>query len=355
VLTYVPDNPAGYKVEMGNVGQHYFQWRYPHLGQPWAAPDPSMPLLYAANGVGSDHLEVWQYLVTGSAQITGNPIHPSYVAGESVAFSYRRSYDPTQSCLIVDSRRGDGQHRQLYQQPILPIGYSDSFQNTCLPDRLTYSDGAQPPPDMPGQGPQKANDYNPSVSPDGTKLVFVSDRDGAPQLYLMTANGHSYPQRLNMDGCLTQVPTWSPDGRTLYWEQQCSGGKYALMRGDLQYADEGASWASATLTNIRALTDQNADNRFPRVSPDGKRIAFTSNRDGNAEIYLMNVDGGAVTRLTNSAGDDEAASWSSNGSQLAFASNRDGDYEVYVMNTDGSGQSQLTNNDTVDRWVLWAQ
>jgi WD40 repeat protein len=355
VLTYVPDNPAGYKVEMGNVGQHYFQWRYPHLGQPWAAPDPSMPLLYAANGVGSDHLEVWQYLTTGSVQITGNPIHPSYVAGESVAFSYRRSYDPTQSCLLVDSRRGDGQHRQIYQQPILPLGYSDSFQNTCLPDRLTYSDGTQPPPGMPGQGAQKANDYNPSISPDGTKLVFVSDRDGAPQLYLMTANGNSYPQRLNMDGCLTQVPTWSPDGRTLYWEQQCSGGKYALMKGDLQYTDEGASWASATLTNIRALTDQGSDNRFPRVAPDGKRIAFTSYRDGNAEIYLMNADGSAVTRLTNSAGDDESASWSSNGSQLAFASNRDGDYEVYVMNTDGSGQSQLTNNGTVDRWTLWAQ
>lgn len=107
VLIYVPDNPAGYKVEMDNVGQHYFQWRYPHLGQPWAAPDPSMPLLYAANGINSDHFEVWQYLTTGSAQITGNPIHPSYVAGESVGFSFRRSYDPTQNCLITDSRRGE--------------------------------------------------------------------------------------------------------------------------------------------------------------------------------------------------------------------------------------------------------
>jgi hypothetical protein len=354
VLTYVPDNPAGYKVEMGNVGQHYFQWRYPHLGQPWAAPDPSMPLLYAANGINSDHLEVWQYLTTGSVQMTGNPLHPSHVIGESVAFSYRRSYDPTQNCLITDSRRGDGQHRQIYQQPILPIGFSDSFQNTCLPERLTYSDGT-PPPGTGFPGTQKANDYNPSMSPDGTKLVFVSDRDGAPQLYMMTANGNSYPQRLNMDGCLTQVPTWSPDGRTLYWEQQCNGGKYTIMRGDLQYSDDSANWVGATLTNIRALTDQNADNRFPRTAPDGKWLAFTSYRDGNAEIYKLNVESGTVTRLTNNAGDDEAASWSSNGGQLAFASNRDGDYEVYTMNGDGSGVTQLTNNDTVDRWVLWAQ
>ena len=216
---------------------------------------------------------------------------------------------------------------------------------------------------MPFQGTRPANDYNPSVSPDGTKLVFVSDRDGTPQLYLTTSNGSGFPQRLNMDGCLTQVPTWSPDGRTLFWEQQCSGGKYAIMRGDLQYSEDSASWASAALINVRALTDQGADNRYPRVSPDGKRIAFTSYRDGNAEIYLMSADGpstgsggaGAVTRLTNSAGDDEAASWSSNGGQLAFASNRDGDYDVFVMNADGGGQSQLTNNTGVDRWVLWAQ
>jgi hypothetical protein len=352
VLTYVPDNPAGYKVEMGNVGQHYFQWRYPHLGQPWAAPDPIMPLLYASNGLGGEQLQVWQYLVTGSVQLTGQALGSN---GESVAFSFRRSYDPTQNCIVLDSRRGDGQHRQLYQQPILPLGYSDSFQNTCLPERLIYSDGATPPPNMTNQGIQKANDYNPSVSPDGTKLVFVSDRDGTPQLYLTTANGSGFPQRLNFDGCLTQVPTWSPDGRALYWEQQCAGGKYAIMRADLQYSEDSASWVSAALINIRALTDQNADNRYPRVSPDGRRIAFTSYRDGNAEIYLMGADGSAVTRLTNSAGDDEAASWSSNGSQLAFASNRDGDYEVFVINTDGSGQSQLTNNTSVDRWVLWAQ
>jgi len=353
VLTYVPDNPIGYKVEMGNVGQHYFQWRYPHLGQPWAAPDPSMPLLYASNGLGNEHLEIWQYLVTGSVQLTGNPLHPSWVAGESVAFSFRRSYDPTQNCIVLDSRRGDGQHRQLYQTPILPLGYSGDFENICPPERLTYSDGTTTPPTT--TGTQPANDYNPSISPDGTKLVFVSDREGTPQLYLTTAAAKGFAQRLNFDGCLTQVPTWSPDGRTLTWEQQCGGGKFAIMRADLQYSEDGATWANATLTNIRTLTDQAADNRYPRVSPDGRRITFTSYRDGNAEIYLMNADGGAAMRLTNSAGDDEAASWSSNGSQLAFASNRDGDYEIFVMNADGSGQAQLTSNTNVDRWVLWAQ
>jgi len=196
--------------------------------------------------------------------------------------------------------------------------------------------------------------YNASMSPDGTKIAFVSDREGVPQLYIMNATG-STPQRLNFDGCLTQVPTWSPDGRSLYWEQQCTGGKFAIIKGDLNYNEDSPYGVYATLANFKVLTDQGADNRYPRVSPDGKKITFTSYRDGNAEIYLMNADGSGVTRLTNSAAEDEAATWSSNGSQLAFASNRDGDYDIYVMNTDGSGQAPLTNNSSEDRWPAWAQ
>jgi WD40 repeat protein len=354
VLTYVPDNPAGYQVEMGNVGQHYFQWRYPHLGQPWAAPDPQPALLFASNQRDGKHMETFLYTGTGPVQITGNPLHPATQPSESVPFSQRRSFDPLQNCLILDSRRGDGEHRQIYQQPLIPLGYSDTFRDTCQPGRLTYSDGTAPQTTTP-YIPGKAHDYNASISPDGTKIVLVSDRDGAPQLYIMTANGMSLPQRLNNDGCTTQVPTWSPDGRTLFWEQQCSGGKFAVMRGELAYSEDNQGWVMASLTDVRALTDQGSDNRYPRVSPDGKTIVFTSYRDGNAEIYTIDVNGGSLKRLTNSAGDDEAATWNANGSQLAFASNRDGDYDIYVMNADGSGQAALTDNTADDRWPAWAQ
>ena len=112
---------------------------------------------------------------------------------------------------------------------------------------------------------------------------------------------------------------------------------------------------AAKLTNIHALTDQSSDNRYPRVSPDGKTIAFTSYRDGNGEIYSIDTSGGSLKRLTNSLGEAEAATWTGSSSQLAFASNRDGDYEIYVMNADGSGQAALTNNTVDDRWPAWAQ
>ena len=78
------------------------------------------------------------------------------------------------------------------------------------------------------------------------------------------------------------------------------------------------------------------------------KIAFTSNRDGLTEIYIMNVDGSEQTRLTNNDAFDGAPSFSPDGSKIAFASNRDGNYEIYIMNADGSEQIRLTNNDAFD-------
>ncbi|HUU97683.1 MAG TPA: hypothetical protein VM487_18260, partial [Phycisphaerae bacterium] len=83
-----------------------------------------------------------------------------------------------------------------------------------------------------------------------------------------------------------------------------------------------------------------AEAAFPGVN--GK-IAFTTGRDGNYEIYVMNPDGSGLTRLTSNAAIDEAPAWSPDGTEIAFQTNRDGNYEIYVMNADGSGQTNLTN------------
>lgn len=81
---------------------------------------------------------------------------------------------------------------------------------------------------------------------------------------------------------------------------------------------------------------------------NGGRIAFVSNRDGNVEVYVMNSDGSAPTRLTNNPGYDGAPVWSPTGAQIAFMSDRDGNHEIYIMSADGSNQVNLTQNPAND-------
>ena len=104
----------------------------------------------------------------------------------------------------------------------------------------------------------------------------------------------------------------------------------------------------------RLTNDQNYD-YSPSWSPYGARIAFRSERDGNFEIYVMNADGSGQIRLTEDPGDDWHPSWSPDGTKIAFYSNRDGNYEFYVMNVDGSNQTRLTDDPAHDRFPAWGR
>jgi Tol biopolymer transport system component len=96
--------------------------------------------------------------------------------------------------------------------------------------------------------------------------------------------------------------------------------------------------AAATLASIASP----ADGAFPGQNG---LIAFSSDRDGNDEVYTMGPEGTGVTRLTNFiASDDLDAAWSPDGQRIAFRANRAGPYEIYVMNADGTGQTKITTN-----------
>jgi Tol biopolymer transport system component len=102
------------------------------------------------------------------------------------------------------------------------------------------------------------------------------------------------------------------------------------------------------LTNDRA-NDDLLPLAFPALSPDGKKIAFASDRDGDFEIYAVSLDrlddGQKLINLTdNDRADELFPAFSPDGKKIAFASDRDGNFEIYVMNSDGSNQTRLTSS-----------
>jgi Tol biopolymer transport system component len=112
--------------------------------------------------------------------------------------------------------------------------------------------------------------------------------------------------------------------------------------------------ADADGSNQRPLTLNSANDRFPRVSPDGRRVVFVSDRDGNFEIYVMNRDGSGQTRLTFEAAEDRLPAWSPDGRQITFQSARFGIPDVFIMDADGSNLRQVTYTPEREGHTSWS-
>ena len=114
--------------------------------------------------------------------------------------------------------------------------------------------------------------------------------------------------------------------------------------------------------NLQRLTNDPNDDRSPSWSPDGKRIAFVSMRDGHvmggiptSEIYVIDADGGNLQRLTNNPDSDWNPSWSPDDKRIAFVSNRTKDLnpDIYVMDDDGGNLLNITNHPDDDDAPAW--
>jgi TolB protein len=199
-----------------------------------------------------------------------------------------------------------------------------------------------------------ANDFAPAWSPDGSRLAFVSDRDGDDEVFVMAADGSGVRQltrnTTNRDGgpAVDQAPRWSPDGRSIVFASNRSGGETEIW----SMRSNGTRQLRLTRTAPYVL------DHTPSWSPDGTRIAFASNRAGfeNVEIYTMDVRGRDVRRLTTTGDtDDNAPQWSPDGTHLVFSSNRAGQQDIWVMRADGTQPRLLTGDPGLDdvfpRWT----
>ena len=209
-------------------------------------------------------------------------------------------------------------------------------------------------------------------SSDDKQLIFQSTRDGrgCDQIYTMNVDGSNVKMMSNGEG-RTTCSYFFPNGRRILYSSTHLGSKDCPPRPDFSrgyvwavYPDFDIFTAKPDGSDPKRLTTTAGYDAETTITRDGKKLVFTSMRDGDLDIYTMNADGTGVRRLTNELGYDGGPFWSYDGKQIVYRANhpetdrQKADYlnllkqnlirpttlEIWVMDADGSNKRQVTRN-----------
>ena len=179
-----------------------------------------------------------------------------------------------------------------------------------------------------------------------TRLVFVSDRDYTDrrrkELYISDYDGFNVRQ-ITVNRQLSILPGWTPGGRGIVYTSYRNGDPQIY----LSWIFEGRSVPN--VTNERPGTQAFA----AVVSPDGKKIAYSSNRAGNFDIWVANIDGTDAHNLTGTPAQDTAPCWSPSGLEIAFTSGRSGSAQLWVMDREGLNLRRLSTVGNYNDACAW--
>jgi TolB protein len=323
---------------------------------------PGGRISFAVRGLGSGGLRIWYPDRRVVTIVPGAIRHPSWSAdGKQVV--YERILQPASTEHLIPTESRDPDFELLLSEPFpsfSPDGkkllYSQYGSNGRNPGDTTIeimnADGSGKRPLFHKDG---ASAFDAVWSPSGDTIAFCVGKyfraPGLPsaQIALMRPDGSGY-REIAEEGVNNGFPSWSPDGKRLVYKR----GKQLVI---LSVADG----------KIVPLTDGVHYDNFPQWSPKGDAIMFTTDRDGDFELYTIRPDGTGLRRITNSPGNDAHSVWSDDGEWVVFSSGRKGfkdemalydgvpqPYgEIFAMHSDGTDVRQLTDNKWEDASPGW--
>lgn len=190
-----------------------------------------------------------------------------------------------------------------------------------------------------------AQDRQPTFSPDGQWMAFVSDRDdGTNRIYLMNRSRNelrSLTKHLASKGDFD--PDWSPDGQWIVF----------TSRADIPKADPNIYKINVNSGAAQQLTDTGY-NRFPEWSPDGDRILFYSTRKEGNDLFLMKSNGTRVRRVRERRFGGGQPTWSPDGKQIAYQMTDLAGEGIYIMTDEGQNNRRITRDNTWSAVPAWS-
>ncbi len=181
--------------------------------------------------------------------------------------------------------------------------------------------------------------WDPTWSPDGSRIAFVSGRDGDFELYLVPATGGT-KVRLTSNRAPDVEPSWSPDGRRIAFSGRRNG-NWDIYVKDLLTGQ------------LSRMTRSRRTEGYPSWSPDGSTIVFWGKGSSDAELYTVDVASRVIRQVTMNSVQDYDPTWSPDGTMLAFTSRRSGRWDIFRMNASGGGVLNLTRDRFPDAYPDW--